>query len=33
MAFFIDFIDQLSDVGQGSYTMLLASAYSLLASR
>ena len=28
--FFIDFIDQLSDVGQGGYTMLVASAYSLL---
>jgi lipopolysaccharide export system permease protein len=28
--FFIDFIDQLSDVGQGSYTMLHASLYSLL---
>ncbi|MEP7295910.1 MAG: LPS export ABC transporter permease LptG [Burkholderiales bacterium] len=30
LSFFIDFIDQLGDVGQGGYTMLLAAAYSLL---
>ena len=30
LSFFIDFIDQLSDVGQGSYTMLHATLYSLL---
>ena len=28
--FFIDFIDQLADVGQGGYTVLHAAAYSLL---
>ena len=28
--FFIDFIDELADVGQGGYTMLHASLYSLL---
>ena len=30
LSFFIDFIDQLSDVGQGGYTMLHATLYSLL---
>ena len=30
LSFFIDFIDQLGDVGQGNYTMLHAAAYSLL---
>ena len=30
LSFFIDFIDQLGDVGQGGYTMLQATAYSLL---
>ncbi len=30
LSFFIDFIDQLGDVGQGSYTMLHATLYSLL---
>lgn len=28
--FFIDFTDQLSDVGEGGYTLLVAAAYSLL---
>ena len=30
LSFFIDFIDQLGDVGQGSYTVLRATLYSLL---
>jgi lipopolysaccharide export system permease protein len=30
LSFFIDFIDQLGDVGQGNYTMLHAALYSLL---
>jgi lipopolysaccharide export system permease protein len=30
LSFFIDFVDQLSDVGQGTYTMLHATLYSLL---
>jgi lipopolysaccharide export system permease protein len=30
LSFFIDFIDQLGDVGQGGYTMLQATLYSLL---
>jgi lipopolysaccharide export system permease protein len=30
LSFFIDFIDQLGDVGQGGYTMLHAALYSLL---
>ena len=30
LSFFIDFVDQLGDVGQGSYSMLHAAAYSLL---
>ena len=30
LSFFIDFIDQLGDVGQNGYTMLQASLYSLL---
>ncbi len=30
LSFFIDFIDQLGDVGQGTYTVLQATLYSLL---
>ena len=30
LSFFIDFIDQLADVGQGGYTMVHAALYSLL---
>jgi len=30
LSFFIDFIDQLGDVGQGGYTVLHATLYSLL---